>query len=319
MRRGLSVSRSLHLLGAALLATVSLASIAAKGDSVELAGPAVEAVFVDHARYLADLAVAHEHGEGVEREPARAAALYCESARLGNVEAMYSLGWMYANGRGLDRNDAYAGTLFAMAAFFGHPQADQMRRYTGDYVGAVPDCLQPPPDESLEPGWSAEAHIAALSAQRKQLARLVVDLSAEYAISPRLALAIALTESNLDAEAVSPKNAVGVMQLIPDTAARFNVRKPFDPEENIRGGLAYLRWLLAYFRGDIAMAAAGYNAGEGAVDRYRGVPPYAETQAYVARILAFMQRRKHAYDSRITDPSPVAPALQLVSERGGGS
>lgn len=315
----LAVGRSACLLGAALLAAGSHASIAANDEPATVERTDVGAVFADHARYLAGVAVAHEHGEGVAREPARAAALYCEAARLGNVDAMYSLGWMYANGRGLERNDAYAGTLFAMAAFFGHPQADQMRRYTGDYVGAVPDCLQPPPDESLDPGWSAEAHIAALSAQRKQLARLVVDLSAEYAISPRLALAIALTESNLDADVVSPKNAMGVMQLIPDTAARFNVRKPFDPEDNIRGGLAYLRWLLAYFRGDIAMAAAGYNAGERAVDRYRGVPPYAETQAYVARILAFMQRRKHAYDSRITEPSPVAPALQLVSERGGGS
>ncbi|NMF90760.1 lytic transglycosylase domain-containing protein [Aromatoleum petrolei] len=319
MGRGLRLSRSLQLLGAALLATASQVSIAAKDDPAAFEAALLEAVFSDHARYLADLAVAHEHGEGVEREPARAAALYCESARLGNVEAMYSLGWMYANGRGLERNDAYAGTLFAMAAFFGHPQADRMRRYTGDYEGAVPDCLQPPPDESPDPGWSAEAYIAALSVQRQHLARLVVNLSADYAISPRLALAIALTESNLDADAVSSKNAMGVMQLIPDTAARFNVRKPFDPEENIRGGLAYLRWLLAYFRGDIALAAAGYNAGERAVDRYRGVPPYAETQAYVARILAFMQRRKHAYDSRVTEPSPVAPALQLVSERGGGS
>lgn len=313
------VSQCLRVLGVALFVAASQTSSAAKDGAAPKEGAVVEAVFTDHARYLADLAVAHEHGEGVERDAARAAALYCESARLGNIEAMYSLGWMYANGRGLERNDAYAGTLFAMAAFFGHPQADRMRRYTGDYVGSVPDCLQPPPDESPEAGWSTEAHIAALSSQRKQLARLVVSLSAEYAINPRLALAIALTESNLDADAVSPKNAMGVMQLIPDTAARFNVRKPFDPEENIRGGLAYLRWLLAYFRGDIALAAAGYNAGERAVERHRGVPPYAETQAYVARILAFTQRRKHAYDSSITQPSPVAPALQLADERGEGS
>lgn len=311
-------SRSLPLLGGVLLVVGSYASTATADGYSTVEGASAAAAFAAHARYLADLAVAHEHGEGVVREPARAAALYCESARLGNVEAMYALGWMYANGRGLERNDAYAGTLFAMAAFLGHPQADRMRRYTGEYVGAVPACLEPPPDESLDPGWSAETHIAALSAQRKQLARLVVDLSSEYAISPKLALAVALTESNLDAWAVSPRNAMGVMQLIPETAARFKVRKPFDPEENIRGGLAYLRWLLAYFRGDIALAAAGYNAGERAVERYRGVPPYAETRAYVARVLAFMQRRKHAYDSRITEPSPVIPVMQHVGEREGG-
>lgn len=318
MGRGLHASRSVHLLGGALLAAGSCASLAAADVHSADKGATAEAVFAEHARYLADLAVAYEHGEGVVREPARAAALYCESARLGNVEAMYALGWMYANGRGLGRSDAYAGTLFAMAAFLGHAQADQMRRYTGEYVGAVPACLQPPPDAAPDPGWSAEAHIAAMSAQRKQVARLVIDLSSEYAISPKLALAIALTESNLDAAAVSPKSAMGVMQLIPETAARFNVRKPFDPEENIRGGLAYLRWLLAYFRGDIALAAAGYNAGERAVERYRGVPPYAETQAYVARVLAFMQRRRHAYDSRITEPSPIIPGVQHLSEREGG-
>ena len=137
--------------------------------------------------------------------------------------------------------------------------------------------------------------------------------------SPRLALAIAVTESGLNPIAVSPKSAMGVMQLIPDTAARFNVRNPFDPMDNIKGGLAYLRWLLAYFRGDIALAAAGYNAGEGAVDRYGGVPPYPETQAYVARILAFVKRRQHPYDSRITEPSAVLPALTPVGQREGNS
>ena len=84
------------------------------------------------------------------------------------------------------------------------------------------------------------------------------------------------------------------MQLIPDTAARFKVRNPMDPAQNIRGGMAYLRWLMAYFEGDIALVAAAYNAGEGAVERYRGVPPYAETRAYVRRILAAMGGRSVA-------------------------
>lgn len=305
------------LLALWLLATGLAVSNVVTAGQLGAGEPSVGRAFAEHARYLHGQAVAYEHGEGVGRDPVKAAALYCEAARLGDAEAMHSLGWMYANGRGLPRSDSYAGTLFAMAAFLGHAQADRMRRFTGDYVGDVPDCLQPPPDEQLDTGWSAESHIQALSVPRQSLARLVVKLAPDFAISPRLALAIAMTESGLNPVAVSPKNAMGVMQLIPETAARFNVRNPFNPVDNIKGGLAYLRWLLAYFRGDIALAAAGYNAGEGAVDRYRGVPPYAETQAYVARILAFVKRGKHPYDSSIAEPSAVLPALELVGRREG--
>ena len=103
----------------------------------------------------------------------------------------------------------------------------------------------------------------------------------------RIALAIALAESNLNPDAVSPKNAQGVMQLIPDTQARFGVTRPFDPESNIRGGLAYLKWLKARFAGDWALIAAAYNAGEGAVERHGGIPPYRETESYVRRVLFF--------------------------------
>ncbi|WP_371415672.1 lytic transglycosylase domain-containing protein [Azoarcus sp. DD4] len=264
----------------------------------------VAEAFARQARYLAEQALSYEHGEGVRRDPEHAAVLYCEAARLGDAEAMYALGWMYANGRGLVRNDPYAGTLFAMAAFLGNEHAGRMVRYTGDYTGAVPDCLHPPPETILE-DWPAEDSILAMPPERQRIARLLMAHAPSYGIRPRFALAIALAESNLNPNALSPKNAMGVMQLIPETALRFNVRKPFDPEENIKGGLAYLRWLLAYFRGDIALAAAGYNAGEGAVDRFRGVPPYRETQLYVERILAFVRNRYHPFDHRVVDASPA--------------
>jgi soluble lytic murein transglycosylase-like protein len=93
------------------------------------------------------------------------------------------------------------------------------------------------------------------------------------------------------------------MQLIPETAARFNVRNPFDMLDNIRGGLAYLRWLLAYYRGEVALAAAAYNAGERTVDKYRGVPPFPETQTYVRKVLALFHRPQHPYDPAIVQPS----------------
>ncbi|WP_249115803.1 transglycosylase SLT domain-containing protein [Azoarcus sp. L1K30] len=274
----------------------------------------VSDAFARQARYLAQQAQSYEHGEGVRRDPEHAAVLYCEAARLGDPEAIYALGWMYANARGVARNDAYAGTLFAMAAFLGNEHAARMMRYTGDYTGAVPDCLHPPPSTVLE-YWPADEMIASMSGDRQRIARILVEHAPKFGIQPRLALAIALAESNLDATALSPKNAMGVMQLIPDTAARFNVRKPLDPEDNIKGGLAYLRWLLSYFEGDIALAAAGYNAGEGAVERYRGVPPYPETRRYVERILAFVRNRRHPFDSSIVSPSQVTSASNLSAQK----
>ena len=146
---------------------------------------------------------------------------------------------------------------------------------------------------------------AELPSWKQKVADLVTQLAPHYGIEPRLALAVILIESNFDHLAHSVKDARGLMQLLPKTAARFNVRNPFDARDNVRGGLAYLRWLLAYYRGDVTLAAAAYNAGEKAVDRYRGVPPYPETQAYVQRVVQLFRSDYHPYDSRIVAPSAI--------------
>jgi soluble lytic murein transglycosylase-like protein len=139
---------------------------------------------------------------------------------------------------------------------------------------------------------------------QKQIAELVNKLAPEYGVSPRLAFAVIRFESNFDPTARSHRNAQGLMQLIPETAARFNVRKPYDPVQNVHGGLAYLRWLLAYFRGNVPLVLAAYNAGEGAVNRHRGIPPFAETRAYVNRVMSLFGRDVHPYDPAVTRPSP---------------
>jgi len=105
-------------------------------------------------------------------------------------------------------------------------------------------------------------------------------------VSPALALAVIVVESAGQARAVSRAGAQGLMQLIPATAERFGVDDPEDPAQNIRGGVAYLDWLLAEFDNDVVLALAGYNAGEGAVRRNGGVPPFAETRDYVPKVLA---------------------------------
>lgn len=108
--------------------------------------------------------------------------------------------------------------------------------------------------------------------------------AAAYELSPDLLIAIIRQESGFNARAVSARGAIGLMQLLPATAAELGVN-PYDPAANIRGGAAYLRRQLNRFSGRIDLALAAYNAGAGAVDRHGGIPPYAETRAYVARSL----------------------------------
>ncbi|MTV55820.1 lytic transglycosylase domain-containing protein, partial [Pseudoduganella buxea] len=137
--------------------------------------------------------------------------------------------------------------------------------------------------------------------------RLVERLAPRYQIDPALALAIIAVESGFRPNAVSPRNAQGLMQLIPDTARRFGVVDAFDPESNVRGGMAYLRWLLVRFNNDVRLVAAAYNAGENAVRRHGGVPPFPETRAYVQRIASLYSTPVHAYRA----PAPAAAAQRL--------
>lgn len=105
-------------------------------------------------------------------------------------------------------------------------------------------------------------------------------------VSPALVLAVMAVESGGRVAALSPKGAQGLMQLVPATAKRFSVDDSLDPAQNISGGVAYLDWLMGEFNGDPLLVLAGYNAGAGAVRRHGGVPPYAETRAYVPKVLA---------------------------------
>ena len=247
-----------------------------------------------------------EHGEGVAKDLAKAVALYCEGAKAGDPEAAYSLGWMYANGRGVPRDDALAAYFFDFAVKKDHEPSRKMLRFISTPAAAMPKCMEP---DAVEEPLPSGLMLNMDNERVRKMVELIHQLAPEYGVKPLLALAIARTESNFNPGAVSEKNAQGLMQLIPETSARFNVRKPFDPEQNIRGGLAYLRWLLAYFRGDVALVAAAYNAGEGAVNRYRGIPPYAETRDYVKRILGFFPREAHPYDEAVTPPSPDLDAI----------
>ena len=116
--------------------------------------------------------------------------------------------------------------------------------------------------------------------------QIVDNKSAKYNVEPSLVKAVIKTESNWDAAVVSQKGAMGLMQLMPSTANDMDVRNPFNPEENIEGGIRYLRYLLNKFDGDITLALAAYNAGPKTVEKFGSIPPIPETQQYVKQVLS---------------------------------
>ncbi len=135
----------------------------------------------------------------------------------------------------------------------------------------------------------------------------IVESSRRYGIDPLLIYSQMHQESTFKINATSPKGASGLMQLMPATARRFGVTKIYDPQQNIDAGVKYMRWLLDTFNGDVVLALAGYNAGEGAVMKYGwNIPPYRETQEYVRRITS-------RYNA-ISDPRYVQSARRLDSQ-----
>ena len=126
----------------------------------------------------------------------------------------------------------------------------------------------------------------------------IAAASSKYGVDEAVVRAIIHAESAFNPKALSRVGAQGLMQLMPATARRFGVGDAFDARQNISGGVQYLAWLLKRFDGDLTLAAAGYNAGEGAVDKYKGVPPYAETKRYVERVGVLAARYRGTLASR---------------------
>ncbi len=291
-----SAARQRRALGAGLL----LIGLAGGPVSAVQAESFASVIKGGDARALEAWGRRFEHGEGVERNIDHAIRIYCKAAAKGSALASYHLGWIYANGRAGARDDVLAAAWFHRAAQQNDPHAKRMLERLGqkgkprraavcllsdggraNAKGGIVGPTRGPAGR----GGVRQVAITREHPAKGRVAQLVRRLAPEYRLNPDLVLALIEVESNFNPHARSPKNAQGLMQLMPETAERFGVRNIWDQEQNIRGGMAYLRWLMRCFGGDLELVLAAYNAGEGAVERHDGIPPYAETQRYVRRIM----------------------------------
>ncbi len=246
-------------------------------------------------------------GQEVAADKARAWQLLCTAALRGYGPAQYEMGqWLMQGPR---RQPTQAATWFHMADRRGEPRAAKaLAALKGVKAETKTDCITAAAATTPLPGrrptitaQSRLRRVPVLAVAPAQIHRKVNELAPRYGLDPHLVLALIQVESNFRSDALSPKNAQGLMQLIPDTATRFGVTDPWDMEQNLRGGMAYLRWLHRRFDGDWERVLAGYNAGEGAVTRFNGIPPYPETQAYVQKVLALYERRR----PKLPTPTPL--------------
>ncbi|MGB4812574.1 MAG: transglycosylase SLT domain-containing protein [Methylophilaceae bacterium] len=269
---------------------------------------------------LVEMAFNFKKGADSPKGYAEVAAKYCKAAKYGDADAQYALGWMYENGRGVAANEKIAAQLYTMAAEQGHEKAKASLTGLSNVKSesTLLTCLLPDPPQAPIVGNTTASvdgnevnehsgitpKTTALFKSQASILKIVKKLAPKYDIDENLAMAFIAVESNFNVQATSGKNAQGLMQLIPETAARFGVKDAYKAEDNIKGGLAYLRWLLAYFKGDVELVAAAYNAGEGAVLKYGGVPPYTETQLYVKKISGLYNNTTHPYKDNLVK-SPI--------------
>jgi soluble lytic murein transglycosylase-like protein len=191
---------------------------------------------------------------------------------------------------------------------------DQIERFERDTAPA-PVKSQPSAASSVKP-LSAAAAVKPLLAPapmataltRQGLNQVVSGAGERHQIDPDFINSVIRAESGFHQNAVSKKGAQGLMQLMPGTASQLGVANPFDPHANVEGGTKYLRELLEKYNYDVPKALAAYNAGPKRVDQYRGVPPYYETQSYIARIIRDFNRQKLAENPALARTPKTAPA-----------
>ncbi|RPI26822.1 MAG: lytic transglycosylase domain-containing protein [Acidobacteria bacterium] len=202
------------------------------------------------------------------------------------------------------------GAVFLMLLQPGtHVVAGSIQKYVDEsgrvfFTNLGTDRAESPAAAAPSPLLQALRH-GSTAADREQVYLPLIQEAAErYQVSPDLVKAMIRVESNFEPKAVSTKGCRGLMQLHSDTAKRFGVKDVFDPAQNIDGGVKFMRFLLDYFKNDLSLALAGYNAGENAVTRYKGIPPYRETKDYVKKVTALYQPSDPLEGENLAETAP---------------
>jgi hypothetical protein len=172
---------------------------------------------------------------------------------------------------------------------------------------ALPSPAPPAAPIQTKAGLSAKTSAAKTALSRAELDQFVRETANRYQLDPDFVMSVIKAESNFQERAVSRKGAQGLMQLMPDTASQLGVADPFDPKANVAGGTAFLNQLLEQYHNDPVKALAAYNAGAHRVAQYHGVPPYRETQAYIARIIRDFNAKKRAQIKAAAPSQAKAP------------
>jgi soluble lytic murein transglycosylase-like protein len=228
-----------------------------------------------------DQAVAFRvYGEQLENNEypdySQAYHFYCVSTAMNDSQAAFAIGNLYVLGHGVNASSAIAKGWFTYAARLGNQQAvKKLEQFQGSVPQEDPFCPK---------------HDSGKVLNKDDIMAWVKIIAPAFGLDPSMVNAVISVESGFNPQAISKQNARGLMQLIPATAQRFGVQNSFDPVHNMVGGIAYLRYLLQLFSGDLTKTWAAYNAGENAVVRNKGVPPYEETIAYVRILLAMYPR-----------------------------
>ena len=176
--------------------------------------------------------------------------------------------------------------------------------------------------KEVEPRIHEPLADAAAEPVSTKLIELIDQIAKANQVEGPLVHSVIRAESNYNPHAVSEKGALGLMQLIPATARRFGVQNAFDIRQNVEGGVRYLRFLLDYYRNDYPKAIAAYNAGEGAVDRYQGIPPYSETRNYVYQVAMNLKAARRAEEIRLKaaqDAAAEADAAKTGQEQASSA
>ncbi len=201
---------------------------------------------------------------------------YCVSTAMLNDRSALAMGHLYLKGNGVPNNTGVAKSWFLYSASLGNLDAINILE---DYI-----------EIETETDISCPKYDPQQALSKEDIMKWISVLAPTFGLDPAMVYAVVKVESNFNSKAVSPKNAQGLMQLLPSTAKRFGVKNPLDPVQNMIGGMTYLRYLLGLFNGDLSKTWAAYNAGEKAVIRNKGIPPYIETLQYVRMLLALYPR-----------------------------